>query len=89
MEKMVNLSESTKNTILTVEGILLLLCVIVPSAALLFEVSIFLHHVKSLTYKAHLKETISKCCLSIIAIIPENIAICETVLKVFLLQSSK
>ncbi|XP_037532510.1 B-cell antigen receptor complex-associated protein alpha chain [Nematolebias whitei] len=37
MEKMVNLSESTKNTILTVEGILLLLCVIVPSAALLFK----------------------------------------------------
>ncbi|XP_017271004.1 B-cell antigen receptor complex-associated protein alpha chain [Kryptolebias marmoratus] len=37
MEKTINLSESTKNTILTIEGILLLLCVIVPSATLLFK----------------------------------------------------
>ncbi|XP_013872710.1 B-cell antigen receptor complex-associated protein alpha chain [Austrofundulus limnaeus] len=37
MEKMINLSESTKNTILTAEGILLLLCVIVPSATILFK----------------------------------------------------
>ncbi|XP_040899401.1 B-cell antigen receptor complex-associated protein alpha chain [Toxotes jaculatrix] len=35
MKKTLNLSESTKNKILTAEGILLLLCVILPSATLL------------------------------------------------------
>ncbi|KAM8870467.1 B-cell antigen receptor complex-associated protein alpha chain [Spinachia spinachia] len=35
MEKTINVSESTKNTILTVEGVLLLICVLVPSANLL------------------------------------------------------
>ncbi|KAL6109806.1 cd79a [Pungitius sinensis] len=35
MEKTINLSESTKNRILTVEGVLLLICVLVPSATLL------------------------------------------------------
>lgn len=38
MEKTINLSESTKNKILTVEGVLLLLCVIIPSASLLLQV---------------------------------------------------
>uniref|UniRef100_A0A3Q2E748 CD79a molecule, immunoglobulin-associated alpha n=1 Tax=Cyprinodon variegatus TaxID=28743 RepID=A0A3Q2E748_CYPVA len=33
----INLSESTKNKILTVEGVLLLLCVIIPSASLLLQ----------------------------------------------------
>ncbi|XP_031144588.1 B-cell antigen receptor complex-associated protein alpha chain [Sander lucioperca] len=37
MEKTINLSESTKNKILTAEGVLLLLCVLVPSVALLFQ----------------------------------------------------
>ncbi|XP_074511041.1 B-cell antigen receptor complex-associated protein alpha chain [Sebastes fasciatus] len=37
MEKTINLSESTKNKILTAEGVLLLLCVLVPSAAILFK----------------------------------------------------
>uniref|UniRef100_A0A3Q2GKC1 CD79a molecule, immunoglobulin-associated alpha n=1 Tax=Cyprinodon variegatus TaxID=28743 RepID=A0A3Q2GKC1_CYPVA len=37
MEKTINLSESTKNKILTVEGVLLLLCVIIPSASLLLQ----------------------------------------------------
>ncbi|KAM4735221.1 B-cell antigen receptor complex-associated protein alpha chain [Anableps anableps] len=37
LEKTINLSESTKNKILTAEGILLLLCVIIPSASLLFK----------------------------------------------------
>ncbi|XP_070768719.1 B-cell antigen receptor complex-associated protein alpha chain [Enoplosus armatus] len=37
IEKTINLSESTKNKILTAEGILLLLCVIVPSATLLCQ----------------------------------------------------
>lgn len=35
--KIINLGEGTKNTILMVEGVLLLLCVMVPSAALLFK----------------------------------------------------
>ncbi|XP_037308813.2 B-cell antigen receptor complex-associated protein alpha chain [Pungitius pungitius] len=35
MDKTINLSESTKNRILTVEGVLLLICVLVPSATLL------------------------------------------------------
>ncbi|XP_071326355.1 B-cell antigen receptor complex-associated protein alpha chain [Trachinotus anak] len=35
LEKTINLSESTKNKILTAEGILLLLCVVLPSASLL------------------------------------------------------
>ncbi|CAK6977111.1 B-cell antigen receptor complex-associated protein alpha chain [Scomber scombrus] len=38
MEKTINLSERTKNRILTAEGILLLLCVLVPSATLLQKV---------------------------------------------------
>ncbi|KAM4580398.1 B-cell antigen receptor complex-associated protein alpha chain [Odontesthes bonariensis] len=37
MEKTINLSENTKNTILTVEGFLLLLCVLLPSATLLLK----------------------------------------------------
>ncbi|XP_072249357.1 B-cell antigen receptor complex-associated protein alpha chain [Leuresthes tenuis] len=37
MQKTINLSESTKNTILTVEGFLLLLCVLLPSATLLLK----------------------------------------------------
>ncbi|XP_034410378.1 B-cell antigen receptor complex-associated protein alpha chain [Cyclopterus lumpus] len=37
MEKTINLSESTKNKILTAEGFLLILCVIVPSLTLLFK----------------------------------------------------
>ncbi|XP_061574435.1 B-cell antigen receptor complex-associated protein alpha chain [Cololabis saira] len=37
MKKTINLSESTKNTILMVEGILLFLCVLVPSSILLFK----------------------------------------------------
>ncbi|XP_034029415.1 B-cell antigen receptor complex-associated protein alpha chain-like [Thalassophryne amazonica] len=36
-EKILNFSESTKNKILTAEGILLFLCVILPSTALLFQ----------------------------------------------------
>ncbi|XP_068592581.1 B-cell antigen receptor complex-associated protein alpha chain [Cebidichthys violaceus] len=35
MKKTINLSESTKNQILTAEGVLLLLCVLVPSSILL------------------------------------------------------
>ncbi|KAK5861869.1 hypothetical protein PBY51_017311 [Eleginops maclovinus] len=35
MEKTINMSESTKNKILTAEGILLLLCVLLPSISLL------------------------------------------------------
>uniref|UniRef100_A0A673CNR8 CD79a molecule, immunoglobulin-associated alpha n=1 Tax=Sphaeramia orbicularis TaxID=375764 RepID=A0A673CNR8_9TELE len=35
LQKIINLSEHTKNTILTVEGVLLLLCVMVPSVTLL------------------------------------------------------
>lgn len=35
LQKMINLDEDTKNSILMVEGVLLLLCVIVPSATLL------------------------------------------------------
>ncbi|KAI9523960.1 hypothetical protein NQZ68_020921 [Dissostichus eleginoides] len=35
MEKSINLSESTKNKILTAEGVLLLLCVLLPSISLL------------------------------------------------------
>lgn len=38
LEKTISLRESTKNKILTAEGILLLLCVIVPSASLIFQV---------------------------------------------------
>ncbi|CAG6014894.1 B-cell antigen receptor complex-associated protein alpha chain [Menidia menidia] len=37
LEKTINLSEATKNTILTVEGVLLLLSVMMPSMALLFK----------------------------------------------------
>ncbi|XP_026172468.1 B-cell antigen receptor complex-associated protein alpha chain [Mastacembelus armatus] len=37
IEKTINLSENTKNRILTAEGILLLLCVLLPSATLLFK----------------------------------------------------
>ncbi|XP_047216476.1 B-cell antigen receptor complex-associated protein alpha chain [Girardinichthys multiradiatus] len=37
MEKTLNLSESTKNKILTAEGVLLLLCVVIPSASLLLK----------------------------------------------------
>ncbi|XP_038566910.1 B-cell antigen receptor complex-associated protein alpha chain [Micropterus salmoides] len=37
LEKTISLRESTKNKILTAEGILLLLCVIVPSASLIFQ----------------------------------------------------
>ncbi|XP_068426590.1 B-cell antigen receptor complex-associated protein alpha chain [Clinocottus analis] len=37
MDKTINLSESTKNKILTAEGVLLILCVIVPSVTLLFK----------------------------------------------------
>ncbi|XP_008429490.1 B-cell antigen receptor complex-associated protein alpha chain [Poecilia reticulata] len=37
IEKTINLSESTKNKILTAEGVLLLLCVVIPSASLLFK----------------------------------------------------
>nr|XP_040022131.1 B-cell antigen receptor complex-associated protein alpha chain [Gasterosteus aculeatus aculeatus] len=37
MEKIIQLSESTKNKILTAEGVLLLLCVIVPSVNLLCQ----------------------------------------------------
>ncbi|KAM4567547.1 B-cell antigen receptor complex-associated protein alpha chain [Fundulus diaphanus] len=37
MEKTINLSEQTKNKILTAEGVLLLLCVIIPSVSLLFK----------------------------------------------------
>ncbi|XP_044064720.1 B-cell antigen receptor complex-associated protein alpha chain [Siniperca chuatsi] len=37
LDKTINLSESTKNKILTAEGILLLLCVILPSANLLCQ----------------------------------------------------
>uniref|UniRef100_A0A8C6TE38 CD79a molecule, immunoglobulin-associated alpha n=1 Tax=Neogobius melanostomus TaxID=47308 RepID=A0A8C6TE38_9GOBI len=37
LEKTINLSESVKNGILTAEGILLLLCVMLPSASLLFK----------------------------------------------------
>lgn len=35
LQKIINLSEGTKNAILTAEGVLLLLCVMVPSATLL------------------------------------------------------
>lgn len=37
LDKTIDLSESTKNTILTAEGILLLICVLFPSAILLFK----------------------------------------------------
>ncbi|XP_022053731.1 B-cell antigen receptor complex-associated protein alpha chain [Acanthochromis polyacanthus] len=37
LDKTIDFDESTKNTILTVEGILLLMCVLVPSAILLFK----------------------------------------------------
>ncbi|XP_026226066.1 B-cell antigen receptor complex-associated protein alpha chain [Anabas testudineus] len=37
LDKTINLSENTKNKILTGEGILLLLCVLLPSANLLFK----------------------------------------------------
>uniref|UniRef100_A0A3B5MPZ2 CD79a molecule, immunoglobulin-associated alpha n=1 Tax=Xiphophorus couchianus TaxID=32473 RepID=A0A3B5MPZ2_9TELE len=37
IEKTISLSESTKNKILTAEGVLLLLCVVIPSASLLFK----------------------------------------------------
>ncbi|KAM6935537.1 B-cell antigen receptor complex-associated protein alpha chain [Lycodopsis pacificus] len=37
MKKTLNLSESTKNRILTAEGVLLLLCVLMPSVTLLFK----------------------------------------------------
>ncbi|XP_078108625.1 B-cell antigen receptor complex-associated protein alpha chain [Sander vitreus] len=37
MEKTINLSESTKNKILIAEGVILLLCVLVPSVALLLQ----------------------------------------------------
>ncbi|KAM9309706.1 B-cell antigen receptor complex-associated protein alpha chain [Pholidichthys leucotaenia] len=37
LEKTINLSESTKNKILTAEGVLLLLCVLLPSATLLLK----------------------------------------------------
>lgn len=37
LEKTINLSESTKNKILTAEGVLLLLCVVIPSVSILFK----------------------------------------------------
>ncbi|XP_023119503.2 B-cell antigen receptor complex-associated protein alpha chain [Amphiprion ocellaris] len=37
LDKTIDLKESTKNKILTAEGILLLMCVLVPSATLLFK----------------------------------------------------
>lgn len=37
LDRTIDLSESTKNKILTAEGILLLICVLVPSATLLFK----------------------------------------------------
>ncbi|KAK2844819.1 hypothetical protein Q5P01_011478 [Channa striata] len=37
LQKTINLSESTKNKILTAEGVLLLLCVLLPSVTLLFK----------------------------------------------------
>lgn len=37
LEKTIDLKESTKNKILTAEGVLLLLCVLVPSVTLLFK----------------------------------------------------
>nr|QPF15774.1 Cd79a protein [Chaunax abei] len=37
LEKTINLSENTKNKILTAEGILLLLCVLLPAASLLYQ----------------------------------------------------
>ena len=40
MEKMINLCENTKNKILTAEGILLLLCVLLPATALLCQVGL-------------------------------------------------
>ncbi|XP_062256042.1 B-cell antigen receptor complex-associated protein alpha chain [Platichthys flesus] len=45
MEKTLNLSESTKNTILMFEGVLLFLCVLLPSAAL-FSKSKKLHELQ-------------------------------------------
>ena len=39
MEKILNLSENAKNNILTGQGILLLLCVILPGAKLLYKVT--------------------------------------------------
>ncbi|TNN89215.1 B-cell antigen receptor complex-associated protein alpha chain [Liparis tanakae] len=38
-EKMIKLSESTKNQILPAEGVLLIRCVLVPSVTLLFKVT--------------------------------------------------
>lgn len=38
LEKIINLSESTKNKILTAEGFLLLLCVLLPAATLICQV---------------------------------------------------
>lgn len=38
LEKTINLYESTKNKILTAEGILLLLCVLLPATTLLCQV---------------------------------------------------
>uniref|UniRef100_A0A3B4WB39 CD79a molecule, immunoglobulin-associated alpha n=1 Tax=Seriola lalandi dorsalis TaxID=1841481 RepID=A0A3B4WB39_SERLL len=38
LKKTINLRESTKNKILTAEGVLLLLCVVLPSTTLLFKV---------------------------------------------------
>jgi hypothetical protein len=39
MGKILNLSENVKNNILTAQGILLLLCVLLPGAKLLFKVT--------------------------------------------------
>nr|QPF15777.1 Cd79a protein [Diceratias pileatus] len=37
LEKIINLSENTKNKILTAEGLLLLLCVLLPATSLLYQ----------------------------------------------------
>uniref|UniRef100_A0A3Q3WXN2 Ig-like domain-containing protein n=1 Tax=Mola mola TaxID=94237 RepID=A0A3Q3WXN2_MOLML len=44
MEKTINLCEKTKNKILTAEGILLLLCVLLPATALLCQVRLTLEN---------------------------------------------
>lgn len=44
MEKTINLRETTKNKILIAEGFLLLLCVMLPSAILLFKVVALLYN---------------------------------------------
>lgn len=40
LQKTLNLSEKTKNRILTAEGILLLLCVLLPSTTILLQVTL-------------------------------------------------